>query len=75
MQFCVQGAWGVVPAHVAEISPASVRGTLPGIGNQVGVVLSGSVAFIQAIIARGGTRYATAMAMTAAVVFALATQP
>ncbi len=72
MQFCVQGAWGVVPAHVAEVSPASVRGTLPGIGNQVGVVLSGSVAFVQAMIARSGTRYAVAMAMTAAVVFCLA---
>jgi len=72
MQFCVQGAWGVVPAHVAEISPNSVRGTLPSIGNQVGVVLSGSVAFIQALIARSGMRYATAMAMTAAAVFCLA---
>jgi MFS transporter, SHS family, lactate transporter len=72
MQFCVQGAWGVVPAHVAEVSPDSVRGTLPGIGNQVGVVLSGSVAFIQALIARSGSSYAAAMAMTAATVFCLA---
>jgi SHS family lactate transporter-like MFS transporter len=72
MQFCVQGAWGVVPAHVAEVSPDSVRGTLPSIGNQVGVVLSGSVAFLQAVIARSGTSYAAAMAMTAATVFCLA---
>jgi len=72
MQFCVQGAWGVVPAHVAELSPDAVRGTLPGIGNQVGVVLSGGVAFIQALIARSGTSYAAAMAMTAATVFCLA---
>ena len=35
-------------------------------------MLSGSVAFIQAIIARSGTRYAAAMAMTAAAVFCLA---
>jgi SHS family lactate transporter-like MFS transporter len=72
MQFCVQGAWGVVPAHVAEVSPDSVRGTLPSIGNQVGVVLSGSVAYIQALIAHSGKSYAAAMAMTAATVFCLA---
>jgi SHS family lactate transporter-like MFS transporter len=72
MQFCVQGAWGVVPAHVAEVSPDSVRGTLPSIGNQVGVVLSGSVAYLQALIAHSGVRYATAMAITATVVFCLA---
>ena len=72
IQFCVQGAWGVVPAHVAEVSPASVRGTLPSIGNQVGVVLSGSVAFLQALIAHSGKSYATAMATTAVAVFCLA---
>ena len=27
MQFMVQGAWGVIPAHLNELSPASVRGT------------------------------------------------
>ncbi len=30
MQFMVQGAWGVIPAHLAELSPNSVRAFLPG---------------------------------------------
>jgi SHS family lactate transporter-like MFS transporter len=36
MQFAVQGAWGVVPAHLNELSPASVRGTFPGLAYQLG---------------------------------------
>lgn len=71
MQFCVQGAWGVVPAHVSELSPASVRGSLPGLGNQLGVLLSGGIGFVEATIARGRS-FSVAMAMTAAAVFLLA---
>jgi len=71
MQFCVQGAWGVVPAHVAELSPDSVRGTLPGLGNQVGVLLSSVVVYLEAGFAKGRT-YAVSMSMTAAIVFCLA---
>jgi len=71
MQFCVQGAWGVVPAHVAELSPDSVRGTLPGLGNQVGVLLSSVVVYLEAGFAKGRT-YAGSMSMTAAMVFCLA---
>ena len=71
MQFCVQGAWGVVPAYVAELSPDSVRGTLPGLGNQVGVLLSSVVVYLEAAFARGRT-YAVSMSMTAALVFCLA---
>src|SRR5262249_35044697 len=36
LQFCVQGAWGVVPAHLNEISPGDVRATFPGFTYQVG---------------------------------------
>ncbi len=36
MQFAVQGAFGVVPAHLNELSPASVRGTFPGLAYQLG---------------------------------------
>ncbi len=36
MQFAVQGAWGVVPAHLNELSPASARGTFPGLAYQLG---------------------------------------
>ena len=71
MQFCVQGAWGVVPAHVAEMSPDAVRGTLPGLGNQVGVLLSSVVVYLEAALAKGRS-YAVSMSMTAAVVFCLA---
>jgi MFS transporter, SHS family, lactate transporter len=71
MQFCVQGAWGVVPAHAAELSPDSVRGTLPGLSNQVGVLLSSVVVYFEATLAKGHT-YAMAMAITAAGVLCLA---
>ena len=38
MQFMVQGAWGIVPAHLNELSPEEVRGTFPGLvqlGNRI----------------------------------------
>jgi SHS family lactate transporter-like MFS transporter len=71
MQFFVQGAWGVVPAHVAELSPDSIRGSLPGLGNQFGAVLASSVIFLEAAMARRLT-YSRAMACTSMVVFLLA---
>ena len=71
IQFCVQGAWGVVPAYVAELSPDEVRGTLPGLGNQIGVLLAGGLPFLEASLARGRS-YAVAMSGTAAVVFCIA---
>jgi SHS family lactate transporter-like MFS transporter len=71
MQFCVQGAWGVVPAYVAELSPDSVRGTLPGLGNQIGVLIAGGLPFVEASLARSSS-YSTAMAISAVVVFCLA---
>jgi SHS family lactate transporter-like MFS transporter len=40
MQFMVQGAWGVIPAHLNELSPPAVRGTLPGFAYQLGNFLS-----------------------------------
>jgi len=36
MQFMVQGAWGVIPAHLNEISPREARGTFPGFTYQLG---------------------------------------
>ncbi len=36
MQFVIQGAWGVVPAHLNELSPAALRGTFPGLAYQLG---------------------------------------
>jgi SHS family lactate transporter-like MFS transporter len=71
MQFFVQGAWGVIPAHLSELSPDSVRGFLPGFGYQCGVLLSSAVSYIEAVFA-GYTSYAVAMAATAATVFLMA---
>jgi len=71
MQFCVQGAWGVIPAHITEISPDSVRGFMPGFAYQCGVLIASSAAYIEAIAA-AHANYAVAMAVTAAIVFAIA---
>jgi SHS family lactate transporter-like MFS transporter len=71
LQFFVQGAWGVVPAHINELSPDRVRGFLPGFAYQCGVLIAGSVAYIEAIFAARFT-FASAMAMTALTVFTLA---
>ena len=71
VQFMVQGAWGVIPAHLSELSPDSVRGFLPGFAYQCGVLVASSVVYIEAVFARTMS-YATAMALTAVTVFALA---
>jgi len=71
MQFMVQGAWGVIPAHLAELSPDPVRGFLPGFAYQCGVLLSSSVVWIQAVYAQRSS-YAGAMAFTAVTVFTAA---
>lgn len=71
IQFMVQGAWGIIPAHLSELSPDSVRGFLPGFAYQCGVLLAGSVAYVEATLAEH-TSYANAMALTASVVFTLA---
>src|SRR3954467_3706154 len=70
MQFMVQGAWGVIPAHITELSPDSVRGFLPGFAYQVGVMLASYVTYIEAVFAEH-TTYANSMALPAAAVFAL----
>jgi len=71
LQFLVQGAWGVIPAHLSELSPDSVRGFLPGFGYQCGVLLASSVSYIEAVFAHR-TSYAIAMAGTAVTVFLMA---
>ena len=67
MQFMVQGAWGVIPAHITELSPDSVRGFLPGFAYQCGVLIASAAAYLEALIA-AHTSYAVAMAITALVV-------
>jgi len=53
MQFCVQGAWGVIPAHLTELSPTAVRGTFTGFAYQLGNLLAAANANIQTRIAEG----------------------
>src|SRR5579864_4072191 len=59
MQFMVQGAWGVIPAHLNELSPPAVRGTFPGFAYQLGNLLSSKNSVVQAKLVenRDGGRY------------------
>jgi SHS family lactate transporter-like MFS transporter len=69
MQFMVQGAWGIIPVHLNELSPNDVRGTFPGFTYQLGNLLISLLAPYQAMIAAGrGGDYAFAMAAVAGVV-------
>lgn len=71
MQFMIQGAWGVIPAHLAELAPDSVRALLPGFAYQSASLIASSVVYIEAVYAEK-TSYGTAMALTAISVFTLA---
>jgi SHS family lactate transporter-like MFS transporter len=71
IQFMVQGAWGVIPAHITELSPDSVRGLLPGFSYQCGVLIAASVPFIESVLAKHMS-YGRAMALVALLVFLLA---
>ena len=52
MQFMVQGAWGVIPAHLTELSPPEVRGLFSGLAYQTGVLLASGAAVSQAVLAQ-----------------------
>ena len=47
MQMGVQGAWGIIPVHLNELSPNSVRGLLPGFTYQIGILLAASTPTIE----------------------------
>jgi SHS family lactate transporter-like MFS transporter len=68
MQFMVQGAWGVIPAHITELAPDRVRGFLPGFGYQCGVLIASLMPWLTARIAEGRS-YAWAMSIAAGAVF------
>jgi MFS transporter, SHS family, lactate transporter len=69
IQFFVQGAWGVIPVHLNELSPDSVRGTFPGFTYQLGNLLASKNGTIQATLAVSfGNNYGSALAITAAIV-------
>jgi len=69
MQFMVQGAWGIVPAHLNELSPPSVRAILPGFAYQLGNLAMSRMAPFQAGFAEShGGDYARILSWTLAVV-------
>jgi SHS family lactate transporter-like MFS transporter len=68
MQFMVQGAWGIVPAHLNELSPPSVRAVLPGFAYQLGNFVMSRLSPIQAGIAeRHGNDFGTVLAASIAI--------
>ncbi len=72
MQFMVQGAWGVIPAHINELSPAPLRGFFPGFAYQIGVLIASAAPYIEARMTRHFS-YGQAMGMFAAAVFIVGT--
>jgi MFS transporter, SHS family, lactate transporter len=60
MQFFVQGAWGVIPAHINELSPGHLRGFFPGFAYQLGVLCASSIPYIEAYL---GERFTYTQAM------------
>jgi MFS transporter, SHS family, lactate transporter len=69
MQVAVQGAWGVIPAHLNEIVPGAVRATLPGFVYQIGNFLASYNGPFQARLAEApGNSYSDALALVAGVV-------
>ena len=69
MQIAVQGAWGVVPAHLNELSPGAVRATLPAFVYQAGNFLASYNGPFQAKLAEAnGGDYAYALALVGGVV-------
>jgi SHS family lactate transporter-like MFS transporter len=70
MQFMVQGAWGVIPAHINELSPPLVRGFFPGFAYQIGVLIASSIGYIEALLGEHFS-YAASMGGLAAAVFLL----
>jgi SHS family lactate transporter-like MFS transporter len=70
MQFMVQGAWGVIPVHLNEMSPPAVRAIFPGLAYQLGNVLSSRNSVLQAAAATKyfGGRFAPVLAITVVMV-------
>jgi SHS family lactate transporter-like MFS transporter len=68
IQFAAQGAWGVVPAHLNELSPAAVRGTFPGLAYQLGNLGASMIGPLEATLAESrGNDYSFALSRVVAV--------
>jgi MFS transporter, SHS family, lactate transporter len=71
----VQGAWGIVPVHLNELSPDPVRGTFPGLAYQLGNLFAANTAVVEARLAHhfhdanGHPDYAKALALFTLVIF------
>jgi len=69
MQISVQGAWGVIPVHLNEISPDEIRATFPGLVYQLGNLFASVNATMQASLAVShGNNYGMAMAIVGGIV-------
>jgi MFS transporter, SHS family, lactate transporter len=71
LQFMVQGAWGVIPAHISELSPDSIRGSMPGFAYQCGNLMASYIVQVEAGLSQHWN-YGTVMASSAATIFLLA---
>jgi len=76
MQFFVQGAWGIIPVHLNELSPGNVRGTFPGFTYQLGNLLASPIAQLEAYYAAtyavgDVANYARSLSTIIAIVFVL----
>ena len=68
MQVAVQGAWGIVPVHLNELSPPLARSLFPGFAYQLGNLIASKNAPIQAGIAEArGNDYGFALAVVCAI--------
>ncbi len=69
MQFCVQGAWGVIPAHLTELSPGLLRGTFTGLAYQLGNLIASRCGPLQTGLAEShGGNYSYGLASVIVVV-------
>jgi SHS family lactate transporter-like MFS transporter len=67
LQIAVQGAWGVIPAHLNELSPEEVRSTFPGFAYQLGNFFASSTLVLQSLMAKKfGGNYGLALAIVLA---------
>ncbi|PYX95132.1 MAG: hypothetical protein DMG63_19545 [Acidobacteria bacterium] len=71
MQFMVQGAWGVIPAHINELSPGELRGFFPGFAYQLGVLCASSISYTEPKLGERFS-YTASMGILAAAVLSLA---
>jgi SHS family lactate transporter-like MFS transporter len=68
MQFMVQGAWGVVPAYLAELTPSAVRATAPGLAYQLGGLVTSWNGVAQTLAAEKWHNYSNVLAVTVVIV-------